>query len=236
MRSGPIARETRALQAGVPTSDRDRDRDRARIRSRSRSRSRDRGRYRFRGRDRGRYRFRGRDRFRSPTGTRRQGAHRECRVRDCAGTTLRPRDACRTIALPGTPREGRPGAALPAQMEAAGARAAWSQTFPLPTQLLHDPVGVIGELQLETGANAWCCHGYSRTGISLQHRNRADVPQRHGGTETSPRNQRRDAESSQGKTADNASVCSMWRHGMGARYATLCAAHNIGAGHSSRVL
>jgi hypothetical protein len=45
-----------------------------------------------------------------PTGT--------CRVRNCASTTTRPRGACRTIALPGTPREERSGAPLPAQMEA----------------------------------------------------------------------------------------------------------------------
>jgi len=46
-----------------------------------------------------------------------------CRVRTCACTTNRRRGASRTIALPGTPRVGRPGAALPAQKEAAGARA-----------------------------------------------------------------------------------------------------------------
>jgi len=60
---------------------------------------------------------------------------RECRVRNCAPTTNRPCDTSRTITLPGTPRVERSGTALPVQKEAAGARAAWSQTFPLPT---HD--------------------------------------------------------------------------------------------------
>jgi len=45
--------------------------------------------------------------------------HRECRVRDCAGTTTRQCGALRTIALPGTPREGRSGSAAPARKEAA---------------------------------------------------------------------------------------------------------------------
>ena len=45
--------------------------------------------------------------------------HRECRVRDCAGTTNRRCGASRTIALPGTPREARCGPAVPAQKEAA---------------------------------------------------------------------------------------------------------------------
>ena len=58
-----------------------------------------------------------------------------CRALYCAPTTTRHRSAPRTIVLPGTPRGERSGAPLPAQKEAAGARAAWSQTFPLPT---HD--------------------------------------------------------------------------------------------------
>jgi len=56
-----------------------------------------------------------------------------CRVRNCASTTNRRRGASRTIALPGTPRADRPSAPLPAQMEAAGARSAWSQPFSFPT-------------------------------------------------------------------------------------------------------
>ena len=95
--------------------------DRGRGRTRSRIRGRIRGRIRIRNRGRNRYRTRGKGR---PNGT--------CRVRNCAPTTNRPCDAYRTIALPGTPREARSGTALPAQLEAAGARAAWSQTFPLP--------------------------------------------------------------------------------------------------------
>jgi len=43
MRSGPIARETRALQVGTPTSDRDSVRDRDRSRGRDSGRSRTRG-------------------------------------------------------------------------------------------------------------------------------------------------------------------------------------------------
>jgi len=46
-----------------------------------------------------------------------------CRVRNCASTTYRHRGTSSTIALPGTPRAERSGAALPAQKEAAGARA-----------------------------------------------------------------------------------------------------------------
>jgi hypothetical protein len=46
------------------------------------------------------------------------GLERTCRVRHCAGSTTRPRGAFRTMALPGTPRVERSGAALPAQKEA----------------------------------------------------------------------------------------------------------------------
>jgi len=67
--------------------------------------------------------------------------HRECRVRDCAGTTIRRRVAFRTIALPGTPRVERPGTAVPVQKQAAGARAAWSPpsqfTTPATTLLVR---------------------------------------------------------------------------------------------------
>ena len=59
-------------------------------------------------------------RYRAAIGHAENPPHRECRVRNCAGPTTRPRGAFRTIALPGAPREERSGTALPAQMEAAG--------------------------------------------------------------------------------------------------------------------
>jgi len=36
-----------------------------------------------------------------------EGVRRECRVRHCAGTTIRYDTALRTMALPGSPREAR---------------------------------------------------------------------------------------------------------------------------------
>ena len=62
--------------------------------------------------------------------------------RDVPGTQLcrygQPaRGAFRTITLPGTPREAPSGTALPAQMEAAGASAAWSQPLRLSFERLR---------------------------------------------------------------------------------------------------
>ena len=53
-----------------------------------------------------------------------------CRVRNCAGTTYRHRGTSSTIALPGTPREERSGAALPAQKEAAARASSVVSDFP----------------------------------------------------------------------------------------------------------
>jgi len=55
-----------------------------------------------------------------------------CRARHCAGSAIRFRDALRTMPMPGNPRVAPRRTALPAQKEAAGARAARSQPSNTP--------------------------------------------------------------------------------------------------------
>ena len=64
--------------------------------------------------------------------------HRECGVRNCAGTTTRHSETLRTITLPGTPRRRRCEHLFPSAKRPPFARSAWSQSFPFcsPTTLI----------------------------------------------------------------------------------------------------
>ena len=66
---------------------------------------------------------------RRPIPDTKHAAHRECRVRNCAGTTTRQSETLRTITLPGTPRRRRWEHLFPFASRPPFARAAWSPSL-----------------------------------------------------------------------------------------------------------